>query len=945
MKTKFSKIKQSGFFYVRLLIGLFIALAGVFLALAGSGAFSALAAAIAQAQQNHKIIANSNNPLVPNEFDCSRIHELGIDKQLNLRAGAIMVACGQAEGGSPSANGTVSGTVSRFTQSLLLPPLLPPLVYGTADVDVITGPETYPYITQSETFIATNPDNPNQIIVAYNDLRGITAKPVQAAGASVSIDGGNTFSRLTLPKGQSPFAGALTDPVALYNRPTGTWHAIWLDAGCGNQGLGGYKSTTPWDPNSWSHYCIHNNSGDDRDSGWADNNPSSPFYGRMYVSWNDFNVGGGALFVSFSTDNGATWTNVRQLTSGTPFIRNVQITGDLATGDVYVAAMDEMGGGLGNRTNLLYRSTDGGNTWTNTYVGPAFSAPGRGAVGYYATVYNDPPYWRHMGWGQPAALNHVVHYVYSARDASNGDPSDVFYIRSTDGGVTFSAPLKLNTDTDHTKAQWGPSLSVTESGSLLAVWYDERERTTDCQPTGNPCYRMWARRSTDNGVTWLPDGAFSDVVSPLPLQPTPSFPSFYVGDYDYAIASPTQHLVAWTDGRVSISGPQQDVFFDRQPLGLAVASTDPCVSCVVFTQPNDFVVNVSDAVNPTTLKAGDLTINGTPANTVSYTPNAKTMTFHYASTPVTNQGLQAMHVPSGAFTRASDGSPVLEFNGTFRYDALLLQVVSTNPPVGGTFTPRGPGTYTYDVNFNEPVDPSSVQTSDLILGGIPGTVTHVNVINGNMTAEFTLNLIGIFSGTLTANIAAGTITDQFGNPGAGFSGNCQYVAGNWCDSGIIRNGGFETGDFAGWAIDGNNNDPVVTNTNPHGGTFSAAAGNFGPYPAPEPAGRSSFYQQFTVPAGQSRLSFWHWDYSTDFGGDFQFAFIENDSDRKIKQISFFRPANGQTWINEQIDMTPYAGQSMRIAFGVFQDGGGDPTGMYVDDVALYVPCATPTPTK
>ncbi len=28
-----------------------------------------------------------------------------------------------------------------------------------------------------------------------------------------------------------------------------------------------------------------------------------------------------------------------------------------------------------------------------------------------------------------------------------------------------------------------------------------------------PCYRMWARKSNDNGATWLPDDAFSDVVS------------------------------------------------------------------------------------------------------------------------------------------------------------------------------------------------------------------------------------------------------------------------------------------------------------------------------------------------------------------------------------------------------------------------------------------------
>ena len=60
------------------------------------------------------------------------------------------------------------------------------------------------------------------------------------------------------------------------------------------QGLGGYKSTTPSDPNSWTHFCVHTNGGDDRESGWADNNPASPFFGRMYVSWNDFNVGAGA---------------------------------------------------------------------------------------------------------------------------------------------------------------------------------------------------------------------------------------------------------------------------------------------------------------------------------------------------------------------------------------------------------------------------------------------------------------------------------------------------------------------------------------------------------------------------------------------------------------------------------------------------------------------------
>jgi hypothetical protein len=97
-------------------------------------------------------------------------------------------------------------------------------------------------------------------------------------------------------------------------------------------------------------------------------------------------------------------------------------------------------------------------------------------------------------------------------------------------------------------------------------------------------------------------------------------------------------------------------------------------------------------------------------------------------------------------------------------------VTSTNPPVGGTFSPPAPNNYQYDVNFNEPVDPTSVQTSDLTVNGTSNpSVIGVSVINGNSTARFTLHMN--FGGTLNASIAAGAINDQFGNPGAAFSGS------------------------------------------------------------------------------------------------------------------------------------------------------------------------------
>jgi hypothetical protein len=445
-----------------------------------------------------------------------------------------------------------------------------PLTYGTTDVDLITGTETFPHITQSETFTTANPDDPTQIVVAYNDSRGFDANPMTGAGASVSTDGGNTFTRLTKANGQSPFDNS-SSPVVLYNKPSQTWFTVWLDSGC--SGLGGYKSTTPWDPNSWTHFCVHSGL-DDRESGWADNNPTSPFFGRMYISWNDFNQPNANIFVTFSSDGGATWHSPVMVSTQSTFIRNVQMTGDLATGDVYIAGMDEGGGGFPHQdTNLIFKSTDGGNTWTNTYTGPQFPGPGVTFVGYFACMFLDGGgYWRYEGWGQPAAFNGIVHLVYTQHGAGS-DPGDVYYIRSTDGGVTFSSPFKLNTDST-TRPQWQPNISVSPTGTLFATWYDARESAncTRGDPT-IPCYRIWSRKSIDNGVAWLPDDVLSDVISPLPAQPEPGIVSTYVGDYDYGSAIATKHITSWVDGRVAIGGQSQpDAFFDSEP---ATASPTP----------------------------------------------------------------------------------------------------------------------------------------------------------------------------------------------------------------------------------------------------------------------------------------------------------------------------------------------------------------------------------
>ena len=226
--------------------------------------------------------------------------------------------------------------------------------------------------------------------------------------------------------------------------------------------------------------------------------------------------------------------------------------------------------------------------------------------------------------------------------------------------MTFGAPFKLNSQHRPTRPQWQPNLSVSQAGTLFATWYDARESSQLCsqrQSRQSPAIGCGRASRNDNGADMVGvTKRLSDVVSPLPLQGDPNIQPTYAGDYDYGSALHTKHVTSWTDGRVAISGAsQQDAFTDRELVGFAVTTTTPACNSIISTQPVDFVINLSDAVNPATVQANDFTVNGTPANTVVVKQRAiHTITFHFNTSPVSTQGPQTMHIAAGAFNRASD---------------------------------------------------------------------------------------------------------------------------------------------------------------------------------------------------------------------------------------------------------------------------------------------------
>lgn len=198
---------------------------------------------------------------------------------------------------------------------------------------------------------------------------------------------------------------------------------------------------------------------------------------------------------------------------------------------------------------------------------------------------------------------------------------------------------------------------------------------------------------------------------------------------------------------------------------LQIIGHTPAAHSITATQSTNFTLTLTEPISAASLQAADLTVNGIPATSVSYTPGSTTVSFTYAVSPVTTNGLQTMEVAAGAFTRDSDGNPVQAFSSSFRYDPLKLTVTSTS--LAAT---QPPPVTTIDINFNEAVLPASVSTNDLRM--TQGYATAFSLLNGNTTIRYTVT--GLTAETaLTATIPEGLITDIDGNGNAAFSGNYQ----------------------------------------------------------------------------------------------------------------------------------------------------------------------------
>ncbi len=408
---------------------------------------------------------------------------------------------------------------------------------------------------QAELAIAVDATG-QHVLVGLNDTRGWDLNPLSLSGYAWSDDGGATFT----DGGQLPAAGnpALNGALGstFYPEAYGDPDVKYVPGGNGLQfiyscilmkGVGAGTNFTSsaqtmgifrsfdgghsWEgPFEVTAATVPSASADKE---FIDVDPDT---GRVLISWTSF---GSRTEISTAysddimTGTPPTWSTRSVLNSGTSSGDQGSIPRFAGNGSprAYVAWGQEFSDTAENIG--LSVSSDNGVTWSP----PISLRP----ANFFAIDYilgNDRVH-QFPGLAvdnSPGTNQGNVYVVYA--DNNRHDGADIAFQRSTDGGLTFSTPIYLNSRPGADRAQWFPCVAVDrDSGRVSVIFYDQGIATS-----GDLSEAMWVY-SDNGGVTWS---------SPTPLTTRPFHAGYgndtgqpNLGDYIGATAQAGLLYAAW----------------------------------------------------------------------------------------------------------------------------------------------------------------------------------------------------------------------------------------------------------------------------------------------------------------------------------------------------------------------------------------------------------------
>jgi len=227
----------------------------------------------------------------------------------------------------------------------------------------------------------------------------------------------------------------------------------------------------------------------------SDTDPASAYYGRTYAAWVKF-APPFSLMHAFTDDPAGSWSIPTPVNNPS----NRSAGGDLAmgpNGEVYVCWAGVTGVTPFKEILVGFASTlSGGAEWNLTEH--AFTVNGiTGILPNKDNIrVNGLPNMDVDLSGGPRSG-----WIYIVTGQKNLPPSgsdpDVILNRSSDGGLTWSAGIRVNQDPlNNGKEQYFPTVHVDRYGAVNVIFYDDRQTTSDSAG-------ITLARSTDGGDSWI----------------------------------------------------------------------------------------------------------------------------------------------------------------------------------------------------------------------------------------------------------------------------------------------------------------------------------------------------------------------------------------------------------------------------------------------------------
>jgi hypothetical protein len=377
-----------------------------------------------------------------------------------------------------------------------------------------------------EPHIATNPTDPLNSICAFN-----------INNFYYTLDGINWIKTTV----EFPGYAVIGDPVVAYDSLGNAYYVQLYQ----NSQYGICVSKSTDKGVSWSStYNIVTSTSGLCDKEWiAGDFTGGPFSNNLYVVWRQF--GNTNMRFVRSTDHGQTWSSPITYVGDQGAYVAIGANGNVQGGSVYVACI------YGNYL-AVSRSSDGGLTFGSQVLAtPFISGPGIICAGRYTVkgCIRTDCMPRMAADNSYTSTRGNVYIVYAAKPAGT-DLCDIYLVRSTNQGVNWSTPVRVNDD-NTTSDQWMPAINVDKNGKVFISWFDSR-----VDSIANSLTKVYGTVSTDGGLTFTPNNAISSVsFNPDNMKVSQGTgQAYYIGDYIGMAATNNVGYAVWMDGRSNSLG-------------------------------------------------------------------------------------------------------------------------------------------------------------------------------------------------------------------------------------------------------------------------------------------------------------------------------------------------------------------------------------------------------